>query len=122
MIPKEAIELAIQGGWKPRGEKIRKRFEVETDYAIFYDKVNVWRVPFEEIALDPSFWQALGKTKGWGKPVGEWSFQNRQDDMPMRPTAHWRNEAHFFYDLILTGGNTDEFWQSILSPKAEEKD
>lgn len=44
MIPKQAIEKAIEGGWK-NSENIYPHWSV--------------------IAFDKTFWQALGKALGW---------------------------------------------------------
>lgn len=61
----EAIKIAIENGWKPFAGYLRKKFEMEDDCAIFYDKVNVRRYYFSDMVLDPLFWQALGKGLGW---------------------------------------------------------
>jgi len=45
MIPKNIIELAIEGGWKAKGIL----------------QIANW----EKIVLDKTFWQALGKNLSW---------------------------------------------------------
>ena len=119
MIPIEAIEKAIEGGWSGVGVI----YEV-MDWGI----VNLGteqEMSWAEIALDPSFWQSLGKALGWD---GEVKIRAHKDKSRKR---HWENDyyddwrvltraeyhAHRFYDLILTGGDTKAFWQHLLASK-----
>lgn len=53
--------------------------------------------PYPAIALDPTFWQALGKALGWN--------ERYMSGYPV---------AHRFYDLILQGKPIDEFWAELL--------
>src|SRR4051794_12707419 len=76
MIPKIAIEKAIEGGWKESLEI--DKVEVLEPYAPgnpdFYRVAQVHchhadmqlNYSMAEIALDPTFWQALSKALGWG--------------------------------------------------------
>ena len=86
MIPKQAIEKAIEGGWKP--DKI-------TMYG-----AQEWRDLF---ALDPTFWQSLGKALGWR------DFVDDENVMSAYFGETWRYNAMRFYDLILTGGDLEAF-------------
>lgn len=85
-IPKEIIEKAIQGGWSTPTPG--KWIENEGWYA--------------HVALDPSFWQALGKSLGWGEGSGGIEVWD------------WHGYARNFYDHILQGHDTDEFWKELL--------
>jgi len=60
----EVITKSLEGGWKPF-DKFKKKFELEDGYAVFNDGVNIRRRSLSDILLDPSFWQALGKSLGW---------------------------------------------------------
>ena len=85
IIPKHIIELAIEGGLKKK-----------------YLPTNIMSEPLALYNLDaqarlllvPQFWQALGKRLGWS---GEKSGY----------------QAHVFYDLLLTKGDTDKFWEEL---------
>lgn len=55
---------------------------------------------WQKDALSPGFWQALGRTLGW--------------TMDERVRVD-RFNAHEFLDLILTGSDTEKFWDEILS-------
>lgn len=84
MIPKEIIELAITGGWDKKDG--------------YHDTEWCWEV----VVLNTTFWQALGKSCGWG-----------HDDDGEAPV--WYVKAMDFYDLILIGLPTDTFWQEIIN-------
>lgn len=88
MIPKEAIEKAIEGGWEP--------YKTRTT-------LPNWQIT----ALDPAFWQALGKALGWP------SVTPGNSVMTQEFPQTWRYHALHFYDLILTGGDTAAFWKSL---------
>ncbi len=85
-IPKELIEKAIAGGW------------MRNYYNVVAGDLEVWN--YHAIALDPSFWQALGKSLGWEQLSGG--------------TMRWSTEAHRFYDLILRGKDTTDLWKFLL--------
>jgi hypothetical protein len=107
MIPKNAIEEAIEGGWCKNYGNGKNAF-------YFHCGVNWVRVKvtgpddiarqftYAEVALDPTFWQALGKSLGWKKERG------RNTDNA------WIFYARDFYDLILQGKDTAEFWKELL--------
>lgn len=108
-IPKSAIEKAISGGWYVGG-KIDYRFLKEGFVEIIPtgledasddDLSERHKFTLAEIALDPTFWQALGKALGW--PTIR-SIEGQA----------WQRNAHRFYDLILQGQSTEEFWDKLL--------
>lgn len=117
MIPKEILEKAIEGEWKEDLRYKTQYPEVKKgsgDMLIWYvDAVNhEWtfdRYSFQQIALDPLFWQALGKSLLWSDGASHVS----------NPTPEWMENAHRFYDLILTGQPTDTFWADLLSDKTQ---
>jgi len=102
MIPREAIERAIEGGWKwTQGGN--------TDLTSWvFDKYE--GAQWQEIALDATFWQALGKALEWG-------VDKRDEGGVYKPS--YRAYAEVFYDLILTKGDTEAFWRDLL--KANDK-
>lgn len=90
MLPREAIEKAIEGGWANK------------EKCSYYDDFFHW----EFAALDPSFWQSLGKTLGWNEHDGALTHFGMEEG--------WRFHAIRFYDLILTDGDTKVFWDEVL--------
>lgn len=122
MIPKQAIEKAIEGGWKPLKTIVvhdTDAFE-QIDYQtiVFYNGTNVelgapiGRRNLYSIALDPTFWQALGKVLRWAETITNTDVCTECLDN-YKPVG-WHQNALRFYDLILTGKSTEEFWEEIL--------
>lgn len=94
-IPREAIEKATEGGWL--------FFSTPVDLPMV-EKAKHEAVHVADIALDPTFWQALGKGVNVDKI---W-------DIEVAGKKLWMFKAWQFYDLILQGKSTDEFWQELL--------
>lgn len=87
MIPKQAIEKAIEGGWQPT--------------------IPHERMPTASIALDPTFWQALGKGCGWVE-------KHTPDHLECPDLECWCNIANIFTRIVLTDGDTEKFWKELL--------
>lgn len=65
MIPKKAIEKAIEGGWKGLFMD-DEGITVDTQSQIAWGRTKTGlgrHLPLQVIALDPTFWQALGRAK-----------------------------------------------------------
>lgn len=129
MIPKEIIELSIEGGWNPNAycDNIDSQ-PIITDRTKLKPDVIKVAVDFlaitwawQQIALDPDFWQALGKALGHGEaPFNrrvcwddltcrkgcQWIADGEGCSDDLRPGTRipiWQFHALRFYDLILTG-------------------
>lgn len=105
-IPKRVIEKAIAGGWRPP-------FNTHLNHTFFLRAINIH---WASIALDPAFWQALGKSCGWREE--EWHPTRTYPDGSQKTWPGYMKYVHRFYDLILTGGNVEAFWEEI-SPSKE---
>lgn len=109
MIPKEAIDKAIEGGWSgffARGYTWNGKGITDIDG-------DFWT--YEEVALDPTFWQALGKALGWPEDwyIGESRFKDKVDGRLYRTHCpKWH--AHVFFELILAQEDTKTFWEEII--------
>lgn len=125
MIPKLAIEKAIEGGYYDfpfllmtapydkvylEGEKVvakKSKDGWDSTANAFLKDLNYYK-----IALDPTFWQALGKALGWqgGKSldyfgnVEEWQYKQMRFNFLLMSGVD-----------IETGGDTEKFWEEILS-------
>lgn len=141
MIPDKAIEKAIEGGWIEHLNYERPYFEEREKPEGFKSDVLIWgtrpdgkreftQYYYPEIALDPIFWQALGKSCGWQKqpylcPGCQTIGTREGNHMNACPHKYrrgdWREEALEFYDLILTGGDTTAYWEEILPTNGEQK-
>lgn len=126
MIPKRAIELAREAGFAHGTLLGMKCVEVEDDNVVFSDgQGTTCTLRLSQIALTPSFWVALGKALGWeGKyretivGVGHAADGLSAEVKKVRSKNEvWFDTAHRFYDLILTGGDTEKFWADIISDK-----
>ncbi len=123
MIPTQAIEKAIAGGWK-QGREFDLKFvghgfieEIIERVLSDDDLTHREKISLEEIALDPTFWQTLGKALGWEDDGGknhdpQWTVEYNVDVEHI--TAKWLNWQMEFNYLILTGGDTEAFWKELL--------
>lgn len=64
-----------------------------------YEDINIFA-----LALDPSFWQALGKALGW-------KYEDSRDSS-IRLNGQWIESARRFYDLVLTNGDKKD-WEYV---------
>ena len=87
-IPKEIYELAMKQGWEPAIDLIQ------------------WEIN----ALDRDFWQALGKGLGWGLILEKDGEKIWDED---RKKSTESENAHRFFDLVLTNGDLDTFWNEL---------
>lgn len=122
----EAIKLAIeQGGYKLFGLVNKPLFKYEIDYVETYLGFKRWivfaswpgrnhqtqimkisqEVYFSDIVQDSLFWQALGKALGWGRKGMKTTANDRT----------WLHYAHQYFDLVLTGGETEKFWKQLIA-------
>lgn len=115
MIPKQTIEKAIEGGWKYLNSY---EFGDRRDFPLYaVDETKspqVYMVDWHMVVLDPTFWQALGKSLGWRKAGIRSPSQGRMKDGKWFDDE-WFINAHRLYDLILTGGDTEKFWNELLN-------
>lgn len=142
MIPKKAIEKAIRGGWNPLEEydlstlritdsNVKGNLVVIHSRTTWSDGVvdtDVTDISFYEVALDPSFWNALEGPLSWRREP-HW-FYNGKSSMKNNGVldagrmsffgteAEWY--AHRFCDLILAGQPTEKFWDQLLGNSAAQ--
>ena len=74
--------------------------------------------------LDPLFWQALGKALGWPEKseietiAKDIRVEGQKSNADMRfysIQTTWLGYALKYFDLVLTGGDTEKFWKELLS-------
>jgi hypothetical protein len=122
MIPKKAIEKAIEGGYGEYG-------------TVWWDEVLGPVIPLRDggnavgwmhAALDPEFWQSLGKAlvwgdcicKGCGKAYPEYvngCVVPHSGERSVRADPHYLHHTGIFIRLVLTEGDTQKFWDELLS-------
>jgi hypothetical protein len=122
-IPEEAIAKAIEGGWIPKGVEAHKITGWTLDDGVLkilgtYNKTKSVTdyILVEQIALDPSFWQSLGKALGWGirKTMFHTEIQDDEWYRNIENKKHAVYQGTEFANLILTGGDTDAYWKGLL--------
>jgi hypothetical protein len=111
LIPAEALKKAREGGWHEcRGFQFTGALRWPGGHSVVLigpgaDRPIVKKVWPEAVALDAGFWQGLGEALGWSmRDVG-------------RGYSGWADNAHRFYDLMLTGQPTEGFWEKVLKTK-----
>lgn len=111
----EVVKKALQGGWSP---KYGHHEDLVDDNGEWIGVENSRVISYAEIALDPLFWYALGKTLGWSEyAVCDTHGAKCEVGCTAAVEKEFLYHAHRFYDLILTGGDTTEFWQELLNNK-----
>ena len=107
-----AIETAIRdavekGGWHPYPSHkdcyslyISEYGAVTAQYIMdHHTPLKTFSLP--EITFSPSFWQALGKARGWGYRNEGQGFQQ------------WKNKATQFFVHLMEGGDAESFFTSL---------
>ena|ERR1041384_4791582 len=110
----EIIKLALEKGGYPSNWFDDGDYDIASKSALA-----------NAIVLDPLFWQALGRVLGWHRilcygckePLANSDDEealkacNAGEDMNME---EWKYYAMHYFDLVLIGGDTESFWQSLL--------
>lgn len=128
MIPKQAIEKAIEGGWKNAGYEMCDNCGgsggVYPDATCYSCSATGYTKDISEdwleasgfdIALDKTFWQALGKALKWGEHWTVRTYGDEKDYMRRDIIETWRYWADYYLDIVLTGGDTEKFWVDLLA-------
>lgn len=130
----EAIKLAIEkGGYN--GLNFGKDWyghKTDTFNQMLYKNPTVF-------ALDPVFWKSLGKALKWQEEkfkLGDFvtirigngfvtgkvtSIEKNEAKVHLThggymniPVLEWLYNANQYFELLLTGGNTDKFWKELI--------
>lgn len=115
----QAIKDAVEeGGWKPKWprcvplEHFKLRQVNPSSFTFGVPKHHgSWTLANEHkiiiemavVFLDPTFWQALGKARGWRK------------DWPTEGSPDWLFHWHRFIDHLAEGKDAESFFESLLN-------
>jgi hypothetical protein len=110
---REAIKQVFGKGYFPACFKIP--FSSEYGYWIdddgchfsIQDVEETPCVTFTQVCLDPLFWQALGKTRGWSEKTILTTFPGNVE------VREWLMHALDYFETRLSGGDETKFWQSL---------
>lgn len=100
----EAIKLAIRKGGYRFAFSNKKESLDYSDYVGSPEETS-----YDEIVLDPLFWQALGKALGWDE-TNMLSYGLRYG----KEVPESVGKALQYFEVALTGGDTEKFWKELL--------
>ena len=106
MTIQQAIEKAIEGGYRPTGDKNDYRTELV---------IRAMRK--EAILLDPLFWQALGKAMGWLKYTRD--DECSADNLDIKEISNqkwnetWLYHWHRLIDHLAEGKDIESFFEKL---------
>ena len=97
MTIEQAIQKAIDGGWKP--------------------KISPFTTICKEYFLDPLFWQSLGKAMGWEKHDELMDGKHYCIDHVQYDWADydWVFQWHSFIDHLAEGKDAESFFENTLT-------
>ncbi len=111
----KAIRDAVEEGWHPDGfspeSVILDEFDGEIAYISLYggDEHEELELHLEQIFLDPAFWQALGKARGWG----ESNLAAGSVSDGLWPISWWKIYAVNFFQHIMDGDDAESFFATL---------
>lgn len=109
MTLKTAIEKVIEVGWEPKPDPhlLSQAMEYLKGGIRFYTSGfkdgTGFILSYEEILLDPLFWQSLGKSMGWEKGIDTYPYKN----------SAWKEKWHSLIDHLASGGSIEDFFNEI---------
>lgn len=107
MYTQQAIEKAIEGGWKnkPALQYVDARFPIKSDI-----------VTLDCTLLDPQFWMALGKAENWSTTnVYQTFFWKDKKGSTSGSIPEWQAYWHRFIEALAAGESAESFFESLLS-------
>lgn len=121
---KTAIERALGAGWKPKNH--RDVWQYNPNNRTGVTKTFRASMTHNDILLDPTFWQALGKAEGWEKEphlckecgvIGTGTFNHMNACKTRTRSSDWITIWHRFINHIASGGDIDTFFTNLLSQR-----
>ncbi len=115
MTIQQAIEKAIEGGWKEfaNPDEITIRKGGTNDQIYHYDWAwgfthtgLPYGLPVSVVLSDPLFWQSLGKAMGW-------ELETRQVGGGDGLIFKWQNEWHKLIDHLIKSGSIESFFDNL---------
>jgi hypothetical protein len=107
MTIQQAIQKAIEGGWKNILPTITTK---DSDIGEVMNALLLWQM-LPLATGDPLFWQALGKAMGWEERRCTCEDYSSNCRCQFTWLYHW----HCFLDILADGGSPESFFAS-LSP------
>jgi len=101
----DAVKQAIDGGWKSDFKAVRgtDMFFADGSFWLKGTDGSTVLISYEQILIDPLFWQALGKARGWGE---KWNIDGANFTV-------WKERANSWFRNRMSCGDENDFWQSL---------
>ena len=113
-IPNKIVELAVEGGlWIYPSDKSPQHIEYLKKILSRDGTENNHR----EWILTLSFWKSLRKSLNAPKEVDSHGKKPHPSRSKCNKISWEIFHAHQLFDLLLTGGNTDQFWKDLVDKK-----
>ncbi len=117
-----AISEAMSNGWEPWPTKpVPNQFTLQN---LDQERIAIYDAHGERHStlykrrafLDPRFWQALGKAKGWstkGATSIVWLDDGRTGECINEAAGQWLFEMHCFIDHLVDGRDIESFFADL---------
>lgn len=106
---KEFVEKATKGGWLYQGDK--PFFDEVYGHWYVSDADGGYVCPSIEVFfLDPKFWQAVGKVKGWDYEV---DYKDEEFTHYKPNKGDWKWQMHQMIDALAEGKTVEEFIKTL---------
>lgn len=109
MTINEAFNNAIKNGWRPDIKEVVDNIGTTENYFIHRD------LSIYEMCLDPLFWQALGKSMGWGEDAQLKYYGEDEDESMLGGVLWfpWEEKWHALIDHLASGKSIEDYFQSL---------
>jgi hypothetical protein len=102
------IEQAIRDAVEKGDYKVNHRIGwIESNewcYQTVEGESKTYIQPTAEVFLDPLFWQALGKARGWDIAYGSYGWETAEE---------WKVNWHRFIDHLAEGKDAESFFAQL---------
>src|SRR5690554_4833583 len=108
---KNAIALAIKGGWKSHAMRLAILNGVSEFGNVHYEDGTGYATTkrVSEILLDSDFWRCLGKGAGWDENYYHWSSASE--------IRGWGDMWHALIDHLADNGTPETYFESLNLPE-----
>jgi len=99
----QAIKEAVEQGYEPKLERFPEIVDVPV--------MQIAAAMQADVFIDPDFWQALGRARGW---TTDQDFKYWQKSIAEWKAKYWKTFWHRFIDHLAEGKDAESFFQSLL--------
>ena len=120
----QAIKEAVEKGWERPQKAFAYGADAMEDIWVVEDRDDLFQLEdiyvIQEALLDPAFWQALGKARGWQTSCFHLDESGRYE--AYRHTAkcgvstaksYWELQWHRFIDHLAEGKDAESFFKGL---------